>query len=373
MRVPHDRVWVGLVPALLVLGCADEDRWTLPEPVAFGKYVDYGAWADVSTVCMDDKLAAWDSYIEEIADFMKIEPPVGGIRYTWAPQEDAEGPTWACDGAQGCARFPGGEYSAYVFTRPFEMLHEIVHAVEISALGHSHRILEEGMAEYLSSALITDYSQAGFSSGFEELFDQGSSEFSYPRAMHFVGALIERHGVEKYYEFRAMLGHHDNFAGFSAAYQQVYSESLSDALNAMKLMSVRGRFQPWGCDEAAQSLPWTTDELLDADVSGKCGDGVFHGGGFVAGYPGFSKTFTLDVAKDGVYALSVTGQTDSDPSVQITHCPTVEFGSITSSQTVARQGILWAGRHYVKVDYPPANEARGDVRIKLEFLVEAFR
>jgi hypothetical protein len=290
-----------LIVLLLGCACAVEDDVELPEIVASSRYVDYGAWADVSNVCMDDRLALWDGYLEDVAGYLGVELPAEKIRYSWVPEGDLKPERWPCvDTAEGCAFGDRGDpRMRYVATRRLEHLHELVHSVELAALGKAHPVLQEGMAEYLSGGGVATAALDDFAADLIEILerDRRLDYYGYSKAMHFVGSIVEKHGIEQYLVFRSRAPADGGAAPFAAAYEEVFGESFEGALDEMSQSPVLGRWQPWGCGDGYESLPWPTSEggTLEVTIGGACGDAGFYGGGFMAGEPGFSKHFTLDL------------------------------------------------------------------------------
>ena len=367
----HHGVLRMLLGVLVFAGCAEESPWLFPEVAASSRYVDYGAWADVSDVCMDDKLDAWDAYIEEVAAYLEVDPPQEKIRYSWVPEAAQNATTWTCAvGGNGCAYYAREGYHALVFARELEVLHEFVHAVDVPGLGRSHPVFIEGMAEYLSESGPTDVALRDFAVELERTVRQGElTSRNYRRAMHFVGSLIERGGFDRYLEFRALVGTHGEWPDFVSAYQEVYGEELSAALVAMESTPVQGRWQPWGCGSEDSGPAWSTPETLEVALRGECGDGGLFGGGLADGEPRFAKFFTLDIVHAGFYDVTLRGAdgTTEDIAVQISSCPSARYSEhvLSSEPSVI---MIWEGRHQVRVDYPSAAAARSGVILRLENL-----
>ena len=358
--------------ALALFRCTDESPIELPQVVASSKYVDYGAWADTSLLCMEDRLAAWDAYIEDISAFLGVPAPARRLRYTWVPETEKAIDTWPCRGAKGCARLNEDGYLARLYYVDLEGLHEFAHAVEIPAFGEAHPIFDEGMAVYLSEAISTDLTLPGFAADFVSMIDDDISSIYYRRSQQFVAFLIEKGGVEKYYEYRSLVGM-GGYPEFSSAFRAVYGEDFDEALKTIELNPPEGRWLPWGCRADSEVLGWKQPGVLDADLHGECGDGQFYGGGFAEGQPGFSKVYTLDVPVAGVYELSVQGPAGTgEYRAEIVSCPKTKYGFIITSSEQPYSGILWQGRHQVRIDFPPAAASQGDAKLKLEFLIEAM-
>jgi hypothetical protein len=203
----------------LVLACGDEDGILRPEVVAASKFIDYGTWSDTTSVCMDDRLARLDRYIEETSSFLGIDPPAQRLSYVWVPEGQQHDDTWPCSNAGGCVRRGDAEYQSIAYVARDEVVfHELAHAVEIPAFGGSHWVFREGIAEYLSKPRSIRGATGGFPAEIAEMLarDQGSFH-DYRLAMHFVGSLIERDGLEKYLEYRALVPFDGDLADFARA------------------------------------------------------------------------------------------------------------------------------------------------------------
>ena len=352
--------------------CTEEAAWELPEIVASSRYIDYGTWADTSAVCMDAKLRQWDQFIEQTADFLGVEPPSERIRYTWVPKQfDAPG-RWGCSGtALGC--YLGIEEGLFIFVHSPEILHELVHAVELPALGGAHPVLVEGMAEFLSTTTNTLVALDDFAEEFLALLESTerlAGRDDYRLAMHFVGSLVNSDGIVKYREFREALPRDGRLDEFASTYEAVFGEDLFGALEAMSSQPVTGLQVPSGCveDPSLETISLTESGSLEAPLAGACGDPHFYGFGFEHPAPGFDKQFVLEVDVEGSYALTVQGpHVDTGPLVvQLESCPGTEFVYMWVEAGDVGLGTLGAGRHSLRVYYPPRPEPVGEAEISLK-------
>lgn len=347
----------------LVLACERDVR--LPEVVAASKYIDYGTWADTTAVCMDDRLAAWDRYIEQTSAFLGADPPARRIRYTWAPEGQRDDSTWPCRPHWGgCTRPVDSEYQGQVFAGKAEMFHELVHAVEMPASGRAHKVFEEGMAEYLSE-FAPNWGGRDFPARFVEMVDRDElTGRDYYTAMHFVGSLLERDSLEKYQEYRALVPRHGRFADFAAAYTQVYGEDLSEALAAMEA-DTQGQ-GPSLCDRSVGARI-EIDGSKALLLAGECGDGDFFNPGTEEGELGASKIFMLDVTVGGDYELTLRGA--GGPSMPysfvITSCPGTNPGSESFPADIALPLTLWEGSYRLQVWYPGPLEGAATLDVRL--------
>lgn len=85
----------------LALACAREEElpFTVPEAAEASTYIEYGTWADDTSVCMGPALARLDDHVEATAEFMNVALPTSKIRYTWVPPPLADEDTWFCPGS----------------------------------------------------------------------------------------------------------------------------------------------------------------------------------------------------------------------------------------------------------------------------------
>lgn len=368
----------ALILCVMLGGCTPEEEGfdgPLPPVVASSKYVDYSTWEDAAPVCLDDQLAKWDRFIEETAAFLEVEPPRGRILYVTVPlplaspfgeimvlpDYDVPEEAWGCgETAAACYRYLRDEDRGLIFSKTNQMFHELAHAVDIPALGNSHPVLKEGLAQFVSYYDPFARVPEDFSEAFKEMVAAGPHPKNYLLAMHFVGSLIVRDGIEKFKELRAQLGPEDDLEALAAAYAKVYGEELDAGLSAMTT-PIEGVAGELGGCASENVLEWTEPGVIETTVSGACGDGSFVGFG-----SGFYKAYVFDVAEAGMYRLTLTGPASEPLSAQVFGCPG-EFGlsgyGSYDGQTVHD---MRPGRHVVYVNFPPGPEMKGEARLKLE-------
>lgn len=185
----------------------------------------------------------------------------------------------------------------------------------------------------------------------------------YPVAMHFVASILTRYGVEKFKRLRAEVPEDAGLEAFASAFASVYGVSLDEALSEMDA-PMQGKLPPYdGCSEDAETIPWIEDGYTEAELHGQCGDPSFVGGGFVAGRPGFAKSFALDVPEAGLYRARVTGPGDMPPEIQLLGC-TASNGGHGGGEGEA---VLLPGRYSLGVGYPQGPEPKGEAHFSIEF------
>lgn len=352
----------------------------LPEVLASSKYIDYSTWEDGTVVCMDDRLAEWDAFIEEASGFLGVAPPTRRIQYVWMnlpafPTMDSKSASewdlWGCDeSSMGCYSHRPESERAVIYSKTVEQYHELMHAVDLAAFGFGAPVLQEGVADYLGGWGSSEDILEDFPQRFKEWVDAELLPEDYRPAMQFVGSVLERYGVEKFKELRVKMPREARFSEFAAVFEEVYGRPLEPELVAMSAAPVQGMGALWeGCGDRSEVVPWAGPGLIDTVLRGECGDASFFGGGFAEGQPGFMKIFTVEVADAGFYDLSISGSGPAAPyHVTIDGCPGVG-GTVSASEGDSGFGMLSAGRYRVRVLFPQAPEPRGEVSLRLERIV----
>jgi hypothetical protein len=341
------------------VGCAEQ---SLPPLVASSKYIDYHTDADPSVLCMDDFLAREDRFVEEVAEMLGVDVPTGRISFVWNPYMES-GESWACKHSVDCYRYDEGQGTGLIVSRNVWNRHELVHAVEIPALGaEGSKVLGEGLAEYLGSGKSTAGVVDGFPAAFEAMVEDG--EVDYLLAQHFVGALFLRDGAEKYRAFRQALSASAGAQQFSSTFEAIYGRAWSEALAEMN-EPVHGLVQPLGCGDGNE-LEWTADGILDTTIASQCGDGSFFGPGTVHGRPAFEATFIVQIAEAGAYDFTVRG---AGVEGILNACSfEIKSQSIGSNGGQTIQGLLYPGEHVLLLRFPAADEPRGEASVTIEYV-----
>jgi hypothetical protein len=356
--------------ALALAGCGVD--FPLPPRVAGSEYIDYHTDVDASVICMDDLLAREDRFIERTAGLLGVDPPSGTIDYVWEPAADGTKP-WECPDmrAEDCYQHSEDGISVVV-SDSLSQHHELVHAIEHRAMRpDGHNTLEEGLAEYLGTLNVSTFTTDKFPDEFKEMLAASPMPGDYRLAMHFVGSIFARHGVEK---FRALYMKMPTDAGldeFAAVFEAVYGQTLDAALIEMSGVPLRAIDTFVGCDDGeAPALAWADDALLDVTIESACGDPLFYGGGFTDGQAGFYGRYLVEVPRAGYYDLKVDAAPGGPMPLRglLTGC---SFEMIASA-AISRRGasdraLLQPGRHSLIVAFPPASEARGTATVQLTF------
>lgn len=373
----------ALVVSLTLGACAPDEEappdWVLPPVGASSKYVDYSTWADAAPVCLDDRLAQWDEFIEEAAAFLEVEPPSGRIRYVAVPlpystpfgevkalpDYDVPDNAWGCsETAAGCYRYLRAEDRGLIFAKMEELFHELAHAVDIAALGYSHPVLMEGLAQFVT--LSDPYARVpeDFPTHFMEMVAAGPHPNNYALAMHFVGSMIERGGIEEFKELRAQLARDDDLDALADAYARVYGEDLEAGLAAMTTPIHGLGLSPDPC-AAEETLGWTSPGQIETTLRGTCGDGSFVGFG-----SGFSKRYLIELEEAGDYEFTVEGPGAVSPGIEIGGCPgffgLAGYGNHDEGHWVVVD--VRPGLHVLRVHFPPDPEAKGEVTLKVAYM-----
>lgn len=361
--------WLPLGVPCLSLACADVGpayAMPMPEVLATSRYIEYGTWADDSTVCMDDELARADRYVEDIAAFLEVAPPPPrSIRYLYVPPEvqDPER-TWPCSNS-ACFWEEGSVLKdrSVIYSTLATDRHELAHAVVYYGLGLDHRVIEEGLADYLSRTYSTDDLLEDFPQRFKAAVEAGGAPESYRVAAHFVGSLLARHGVAAFKQFKGSLAADAGLDDFAATYASVYAEDLELALNDMAATPIRMRYVA-PCDDAGEPIAWPVGSAsLQTTLIGECGDLFFHSPGAVEGDPWYFGQYLLDVPLDAVYDFKLTGDRPGKLFGELVDCQQQRAAAVAEGHEVRLS--LSSGRHMLRVEFPPHDEQRGAVALSL--------
>lgn len=362
----------SLVLFLVTVAAADcsrgESKW--PPLVASSKYIDYHTRGDTSVICMDDFLEREDRFIEETALALGLGVPTGRIHFISDPTQDLGRPeTWSCKTATDCYWYVAEEDYGVILSAGFTHRHELVHAIEIPALGEgAHRMLGEGVAQYFGSYTSSASVLEDFSGAFKAMVTDNPQPSDYRLAMHFVGSLIGRYGVEKYKAMRSAMPSDGGLDELASAFESVYGQTLDQALAEMSDKAIHGLDPVSGCVEGeGQVILWTAPGLIETTVRGECGDGWFVSGGG----QGFGTRFVIDVPEAGIYELTV-GSPDGGSSAQfagqLMACPRdTPQGFVDSYDGATGFGLLHPGRHVLSIGFPHGPEPRGSATLRLEF------
>ncbi|MDC0667189.1 hypothetical protein [Nannocystis radixulma] len=350
------------------LACSAEPETQLPPIVAASKYVDYSTTADTSVICMDDLLAREDRFIEVVASTLGVEPPSGRIRHVRVTGAEFDVPeSWPCPSSMHCYWYDEERDLGTILSVGIVNFHELVHAVDIPALGDGHRTLGEGLATYLGSETQSDPVVTDFPERFLAMLAESPEPSDYRVAMHFVGSLMDRWGAEKFRRLRRDMPADATPDEFASLFTSIYGMTLDAALSQMTT-PVWGKLIRLGCGDGIEQIPWAGDKSTEADLRGECGDPGFVGGGFVGDHMGFGKTFTIDLPEAGYYQIVVTAPDGALPSLSLEGCPDVGAASIASVSEGRWEGVLHAGRHAVSVGFPQGPEPRGEAHLVMEWI-----
>lgn len=256
----------------MTTACADEPTFEFPDIRAESRYIEYSDWAD-APLC-DSLLDELDAYVEDVAEFLQVPPPPpASIRYTWVhPDAGVEDPLPCPEGAGGCAREVNGKVR--VFAKVPDHSHELVHAVHLLTLPWTHALLHEGLANYLGTTdVLGPYVPDEFAREFQTLLDaerRPNTHEEYQVAMHFVGGVIERHGLETFKALWHAISPDTGASEFAAIYLELVGEPLADALLALEQHTP----EPWdmvartACD--GPLLEWWDSGSRVLESSEKC-------------------------------------------------------------------------------------------------------
>ncbi|MDC0716546.1 hypothetical protein [Nannocystis bainbridge] len=360
--MPNNRARLVITAAALLggsAGCAGED---LPPLVASGRFIDFHTDADASLLCMDDFLAREERFVAAVAGAVGVGVPTGRIRYVWDAFA-ASGEPWACERSRDCYRYDESRDSGLIVSRTVVNRHELVHAVEVPALGQAgSKVLGEGLAEHLGSGTSTAGVVAGFPAAFEAMVERG--ELDYLLAQHFVGSIVARDGAAKYRAFRVALPGDARLPQFVEVFESIYGRSWGEALAAMD-EPIYGLNRPLGCGEG-EPLAWDAEGSIDRSVVSQCGDGTFFGPGLVDGQPAFEATFVVEVARAGLHDFTIEG---AGVEGVLQACASATMSQSLGShggQTI--RGSLEAGEHVLLLRFPADDGLRGEAKLRLAFV-----
>jgi len=359
---------LGLACCILgsCLGASPDSLDELPDIVASSKYIDYRTDADVSALCMEDTLAREDRFIDDVAAFLAVDPPTGRIEFVWDPHQSFMENLPDCTSPIACYRYYKEENYGRIISSGFAQYHELVHAVEIPALGERGRILAEGFASYLGSNNNTAPLLPDFSPRFHASLDEPPGD--YLVAMHFVGSIIERHGVEKYKQMRRSDLADGDPAEFAELFESIYDYPLADALAEMSAKPIRGKNPAFGCvDDSVETIAWTAPRLIETRIDGQCGDGWFVGPGFIDDRSsGFGKEFRIEILDEGIYEFSLRSTDGSEPHPEgsLSSCETGDGHISLEGLTIV--GKFAPGRHVLSVAFPRSDTPRGEAMLHLK-------
>ncbi|MDC0666886.1 hypothetical protein [Nannocystis radixulma] len=357
-----------LVPCLL--SACDACDPQLPPAVASSRYIEFHTWVypdglvDGAVVCMDDKLAEMDRFVEFVADALELPPPTTPIHYVHTPQALVSEDTWVCPAnAGGCFDPDGRGDQKVVYSTHLDLMHELVHAVETPALGRSHPVFEEGMANYLS----TDWSSADILPEFPTTLKAGIGPGRHPGgavSMHFVGALLARGTMSQYVDLRRRVGHDDGLAELAAAYEHVFGGSFAQFLDDASATPVIGLGADPLC-AGPPTIPWESPGPLDVTLPWACGDGRTFGIG-----KAFQTAFSLDVQREGSARMTVTSAGDgSEPEALLDACARGGeggFNAFLAGGGRPAPGVLIPGRHVLSVLMSSDPAATGELSLVIE-------
>lgn len=356
---------------LAIAGCGRD--FELPPLVASSEYIAYHTDADASVICVDDFLVREDRFIERTATLLGVDPPLNKIDFVWNPVVDGSEP-WACppEGAD-CYMHREEDDLSVVVSRSRSNHHEVVHAVEIQALGDGgNRTLQEGLAEYLGTRSTTAFDLGDFPGAFKAMIAEGPRPSDYRLAMHFVGSIFVRHGAAGYRALRAKMPAKVGVEKFAEVFEMEYGQSLDDALVEMSGQQVYAIDLFDGCgDGEARELDWTAEGLIETTLEGSCGDPWFVGTGFVDGREGFYGLYVVEVPEGGYYELTVGGVAGDSALVRafLSACSFAMIESqVPSFGGATGKGLLQPGRHMLQITFPPGPQARGEATIRLELV-----
>lgn len=354
---------------LSLAGCGQD--FNLPPQAASSKYIIYHTDVDASEICMTDLLDREDRYIEHAAAVLGVAPPKNPIDFVWDPIKDSSDP-WICPNGDATACYQDREEDelSVVVSNILSNHHELVHAVDVQALGQGgHPTLGEGLAEYLGS-LNLSLPREDFSTLFIDMLANDPKPNQYRLAMHFVGSIFEKHGSTKYRELRTKMPGDAGPDKFAEVFESVYGQTLNDALGEMNGTQIFGVDLFPGCDNDASVLPWTSDGTIDTVLESSCGDPWFYGGGVTEGVPEFYKYYAVNVSQAGLYELTVDFAEGSPAFLSgMAGCSfDLRESMVASRNGQPGQGDLQIGKHFLVVAIPSLDDAKGGVIVRLDYI-----
>lgn len=315
-----------------VLGCSPEltpIRWT-------GESLVYRA-ESADTVCAGS-FYLQDEYVRSLAELLEVdlERP---ISFSYVSSEVLED---LCEHETvlGC-EFDSDAYSA----RPMHF-HELAHAVARRGEIGGSEALREGFAEALGNGFEPKKLRVPIE---PVLRDFAYLDEDYYTAGLFVRFLMERHSLEEVAVLLKRLSRDDSFDAVSAAFADVFEESLAEAMTdfddypSCAAWSNRLAFVECGLDAVLwEGNSWQTASDIncsDKDVLGPLVDGqslVWTTRGLVVDTPG------------DFVARATGGPTEGDATVRLTRCGSCwDELDVTVSPGSQKQLPLPAGRYYV--------------------------
>jgi hypothetical protein len=238
--------------------------------------------------------------------------------------------------------------------------HELVHAVESYGIGIESWVLQEGLADYVGRGYSTSSILKDFPSLLKADLERDLPSSDYRAATHFVGSLIERHGIPRFKQFCARVGRQKGLAGFSEAYLQEFDVELDAALTEMSLTPITGRAT---LDCTGEALHWTNPGELRATLSGACGDEQYYRPGSTLGAASAFRQYIIDVSETSMYEFSLTSTSPGTTYGQLLNCelPLSAWRALKETRTVPLQ----PGRHLLRVGFPDDAGVQGELELRL--------
>ena len=357
----HIPVRPAIISPLVALLACEQGCEPLPRPevVAVSNYIEYSTWGDASSLCMDSRLAEADRFIEETAAFLQADPPpLRSIRYIHVPRslQDPER-TWACPALKGGCFFAEGKIHddrSVIYGDDFAFWHELAHAVDFYAIGLEHWVLQEGLADYFSGVYSTGPILDSFVETIKADLKRGDPSSDYGAATHFVGSLIQRHGIDRFKKFGARLDRGARLQDFSAAYAHEFGEEFDLALADMALTPITTRSTR---DCTGEVLPWPDPGEFRATVVGVCGDDHYYSPGSAPEIPGAFRQYVIDVAETAMYRFSIESTDPGTKTVSVITCGMERRFLWTAAEGEGSTVQLDLGRHVLRVGFPDGDDS----------------